>query len=176
MRRLTTSQNRTVAATIHQPSSAVFDLFDDLLLLKKGGEVTYHGPLGADSVDLIDYFECEGAVPIELGDNPANWILRVMQDEDLGDLATVYKDSELFKMNEQEIRSLSHNPNPANKIQYDKRFATNYFYRQLQVNKRLRTIVSFLSPLLSSCPLDLMLMLLYLYHFPVLALSNLQFG
>ena len=29
---------RTVVATIHHPSSAVFDMFDDLLLLKKGGE------------------------------------------------------------------------------------------------------------------------------------------
>lgn len=31
-------KGRTVVATIHQPSSAVFDMFDDLLLLKKGGE------------------------------------------------------------------------------------------------------------------------------------------
>jgi len=29
---------RTVVATIHQPSSSVFDMFDDLLLLKKGGK------------------------------------------------------------------------------------------------------------------------------------------
>jgi hypothetical protein len=28
---------RTVCATIHQPSAAVFEMFDDLLLLMKGG-------------------------------------------------------------------------------------------------------------------------------------------
>ncbi|KAG7358645.1 ABC-2 type transporter [Nitzschia inconspicua] len=140
LRKLTTSQKRTIVATIHQPSSAVFELFDDLLLLKKGGEMTFHGPLGTDSVDLIDYFECEGAIPIELGDNPANWILRVMQDEDLGDLAQIYKESELYQSNAKLIEEASRHPKPECKIQYDKRFATNYFYRQLQVNKRLQTI------------------------------------
>jgi len=115
-------------------------LFDDLLLLKKGGEVTYHGPLGDDSIDLIDYFECEGAVPIELGDNPANWILRVMQDEDLDDLAQVYKESEQYKALRKELKRLAQHPDPRERVHYDGEFATNYIYRQHQVNKRLRTI------------------------------------
>lgn len=104
--------------------------------------MTYHGPLGADSVDLIDYFECEGAIPIELGDNPANWILRVMQDEDLGDLAQVYTQSELFSVHEEEINERSKDPSAENMVVFDKKFATTYFYRQVQVNKRLQTIVS----------------------------------
>jgi ABC-type multidrug transport system ATPase subunit len=142
LRRLTTNQKRTFVATIHQPSSAVFELFDDILVLRKGGEVIYHGPLGIHSMDLIDYFECEGAVPIELGDNPANWIFRVMQDEDLGDLAKAYKESKTFETMSEEIESLSQGANLASRVHYDSKFATNYIYRQLQVNKRLRTIVS----------------------------------
>lgn len=104
--------------------------------------MTYHGPLGVDSTELISYFECEGAIPIELGDNPANWILRVMQDEDLGDLTTVYKNSKVFEAITEEIEGATRGANPENRIHYDSKFATNYIYRQFQVNKRLRTIVS----------------------------------
>ena len=68
-------QGRTIVATIHQPSSTVFDMFDDLLLLKKGGEVVYHGELGGSSASLISYFEGLGAAPISLGENPSTWML-----------------------------------------------------------------------------------------------------
>ena len=44
MKRIAES-GRTVCATIHQPSSAVFEMFDDLLLLKKGGSVVFFGEL-----------------------------------------------------------------------------------------------------------------------------------
>jgi ABC-type multidrug transport system ATPase subunit len=62
---------RTICATIHQPSSAVFEMFDDLLLLKKGGNVIFFGELGEQSCKLIEYFEGHGASPIEFGENPA---------------------------------------------------------------------------------------------------------
>lgn len=31
--------------------------FDDLLLMKVGGRIIYHGPLGEKSVKLVQYFE-----------------------------------------------------------------------------------------------------------------------
>ena len=31
--------------------------FDDLLLMKVGGEIIYHGPLGPRSINLINYFQ-----------------------------------------------------------------------------------------------------------------------
>jgi ABC-type multidrug transport system ATPase subunit len=151
------NQNRTVVATIHQPSSAVFELFDDLLLLRKGGSVTYHGPLGMDSKTLIDYFESNGAKKIELGDNPANWILRVLQDDRLGELDQVYSRSREFKKVETELSELCRDLNPAERISFGNKFATTYVYRQLEINKRLRTIVSACNAdscnLMSTCPL-----------------------
>jgi hypothetical protein len=71
---------RTIVATIHQPSSTVFDMFDDLLLLKKGGEVVYHGALGECSAHLISYFENLGASPMNKGENPATWMLNVLSE------------------------------------------------------------------------------------------------
>ena len=67
---------RTVVATIHQPSSTVFDMFDDLLLLKKGGEVVFYGQLGHCSCNLIEYFESLGVTPMNKGENPASESLR----------------------------------------------------------------------------------------------------
>ena len=46
-----------MAGTIHQPSIDIFEAFDDLLLMKSGGYITYHGPLGGHSRKLVEYFE-----------------------------------------------------------------------------------------------------------------------
>lgn len=71
---------RTVVATIHQPSSAVFNMFDDLLLLKKGGETVFYGDLGERSSNLVSYFEGLGATRMNEGENPATWMLNVLSE------------------------------------------------------------------------------------------------
>ena len=48
-------------SAIHQPSSLLFEQFDRLLLLEKGGETVYFGPVGKDSKDLVKYFSDNGA-------------------------------------------------------------------------------------------------------------------
>ena len=55
--RNTVNTGRTVVCTIHQPSIDIFEAFDDLLLMKSGGYVTYHGHLGKRSCKLVEYFE-----------------------------------------------------------------------------------------------------------------------
>ncbi|GAB9466632.1 Atp-binding protein [Globisporangium polare] len=70
------STGRTIICTIHQPSSEVFQLFDRLLLLKRGGETVFNGDLGKESVHLIKYFEdIPGVAKIAPGYNPATWML-----------------------------------------------------------------------------------------------------
>lgn len=115
-------------------------MFDDLLLLKKGGEVVYHGALGKNSCELINYFESNGAAPIELGDNPANWILRVIQDPTIGDWAARYRNSEQSKMLTAELAVLISSPDALNKVDVDNPFAVGRTSRQLLVTHRLRTI------------------------------------
>lgn len=52
--------------------------FDDLLLMKVGGQVTYHGHLGKQSRSLIRYFEAIPGVPrCREGLNPATWMLQI---------------------------------------------------------------------------------------------------
>eukprot|EP00884_Botryococcus_braunii_P004769 jgi/Botrbrau1/14293/Bobra.0369s0007.1 len=87
---------RTICCTIHQPSILLFEAFDELLLLKRGGEVIYNGPLGHLSCDLIAYFSAiPGVSPIQEGTNPATWMLDISTvgaEERMGlDLALVFQ-------------------------------------------------------------------------------------
>ncbi|CAJ2632863.1 unnamed protein product [Trifolium pratense] len=110
--RNTVDTGRTVVCTIHQPSIDIFESFDELLLLKQGGQETYMGPLGHHSSNLIGYFEgIEGVSKIKDGYNPATWMLEVTtssKEVELGiDFAQVYKNSELYRRNKALIKELS---------------------------------------------------------------------
>ncbi|KAK9788691.1 putative ABC transporter domain-containing protein [Seiridium cardinale] len=69
---------QAILCTIHQPSAILFQQFDRLLLLGKGGRTVYFGDLGENSKTLTSYFERHGAEPCSLGENPAEWMLRVI--------------------------------------------------------------------------------------------------
>ncbi|KAL8458358.1 hypothetical protein ACS0TY_036029 [Phlomoides rotata] len=55
--RNTVDTGRTVVCTIHQPGIDIFEAFNELLLLKRGGKVIFAGPLGQQSQEVISYFE-----------------------------------------------------------------------------------------------------------------------
>jgi hypothetical protein len=67
-----------VICTIHQPSRMVFETFDYLLLMKKGGNTVYFGEIGPASRDLVSYFERNGAQPFPRNGNPADTMLDVV--------------------------------------------------------------------------------------------------
>lgn len=52
---------QAVLSTIHQPSALLFQQFDRLLFLAKGGKTVYFGDIGKESQTLLDYFENNGA-------------------------------------------------------------------------------------------------------------------
>mmetsp|Transcript_1994 Transcript_1994/g.5290 ORF Transcript_1994/g.5290 Transcript_1994/m.5290 type:complete len:1447 (-) Transcript_1994:184-4524(-) len=64
-----------VICTIHQPSIELFNEFDELLLLQRGGQTVYFGELGPKCSTLVSYFERNGAEPMEPGKNPADYML-----------------------------------------------------------------------------------------------------
>ena len=67
-----------VICTIHQPSRMVFETFDHLLLMKKGGNTVYFGEIGPASRKLISYFESNGAPAFPRDANPADVMLDVV--------------------------------------------------------------------------------------------------
>jgi ABC-2 type transporter len=67
-----------LVCTIHQPSSVLFEYFDRLLLLGKGGKVTYFGDIGKNSRTLLDYFERNGARTCTQEENPAEYLLEAI--------------------------------------------------------------------------------------------------
>jgi ATP-binding cassette subfamily G (WHITE) protein 2 (SNQ2) len=66
-----------LVCTIHQPSAALFEFFDRLLLVARGGKVVYFGDMGENSSTLLNYFERSGARPCSESENPAEYILEV---------------------------------------------------------------------------------------------------
>ena len=65
---------QSILCTIHQPNSALFENFDRLLLLQRGGECVYFGDIGKDAVVLLEYFRKNGAI-CPSNANPAEWML-----------------------------------------------------------------------------------------------------
>eukprot|EP00268_Persea_americana_P017565 TRINITY_DN1848_c0_g1_i2.p1 TRINITY_DN1848_c0_g1~~TRINITY_DN1848_c0_g1_i2.p1 ORF type:complete len:1048 (+),score=151.55 TRINITY_DN1848_c0_g1_i2:75-3146(+) len=125
--RNTVDTGRTVVCTIHQPSIDIFEAFDELFLMKRGGEEIYVGPLGRHSCQLIKYFEgIVGVSKIKDGYNPATWMLEVTtmaQEEILGiNFTELYKNSDLHRRNKALISELS-SPPPGSKDLY---FPTQY--------------------------------------------------
>ncbi|TQE09771.1 hypothetical protein C1H46_004545 [Malus baccata] len=110
--RNTVDTGRTVVCTIHQPSIDIFDAFDELFVLKKGGQEIYVGSLGRHSCNLIKYFEgIDNVSKIRDGYNPATWMLEVTSSaKEMAmeiDFAEVYKNSELYRRNKELITELS---------------------------------------------------------------------
>ncbi|KAF7814325.1 pleiotropic drug resistance protein 1 [Senna tora] len=125
--RNTVDTGRTVVCTIHQPSIDIFEAFDELFLMKRGGQEIYVGPLGRHSSQLINYFESiEGIRKIKDGYNPATWMLEVTssaQELSLGvDFTEMYKNSDLYRRNKELIKELG-KPAPGSK---DLHFPTQY--------------------------------------------------
>ncbi|KAF3450694.1 hypothetical protein FNV43_RR06783 [Rhamnella rubrinervis] len=125
--RNTVDTGRTVVCTIHQPSIDIFEAFDELLLMKRGGQVIYSGPLGRNSHKIIEYFEEIPGVPkIKPKYNPATWMLEVSS---IGaemrlkmDFAEYYNTSSLHQRNKALVKELS-TPPPGAKDLY---FPTQY--------------------------------------------------
>ncbi|XP_019192543.1 PREDICTED: ABC transporter G family member 32 isoform X2 [Ipomoea nil] len=123
---------RTIVCTIHQPSIDIFESFDELLLMKRGGELIYAGVLGPKSCNLIEYFEAIDGVPkIRPGYNPATWMLEVtssIEEARLGvDFADIYRKSNLFQYNKVLVERLSRPSQDSKDLSFPTKYSKSYF-------------------------------------------------
>uniref|UniRef100_A0A803KRW0 ABC transporter domain-containing protein n=1 Tax=Chenopodium quinoa TaxID=63459 RepID=A0A803KRW0_CHEQI len=126
--RNTVDTGRTVICTIHQPSIDIFEAFDELLLMKRGGQVIYGGKLGVHSCIMIDYFQGINGIPrIPGGYNPATWMLEITTpavEERLGqDFASIYRNSSQFREVEALIEQMSMPPPGSEPLRFDTTFS-----------------------------------------------------
>ncbi|KAE8354914.1 P-loop containing nucleoside triphosphate hydrolase protein [Aspergillus coremiiformis] len=75
VKKLAVANNLIIIASIHQPSTSTFQLFDNLLLLS-GGKTCYYGPVGEVTTyfNSIDY-------PIPSQTNPAEYLLDLINSD-----------------------------------------------------------------------------------------------
>lgn len=81
MKKLAQNKNKTIVMTIHQPSSEIFDLFDDLILMV-AGRLVYQGP----SADSVPYFTQMGFKSPEFS-NPPDYFMSIMHHESKKNIA-----------------------------------------------------------------------------------------
>ncbi|KAG0937676.1 hypothetical protein G6F57_007352 [Rhizopus arrhizus] len=114
-----------VLCTIHQPSSILFEHFDHLLLLVRGGRTAYYGEIGKDARTMIDYFESNGGPKCSPDANPAEYILEVVGAGTAGkvtrDWAEIWEGSKEAKALEDELSAID-----ANAIKQPTRVAHTY--------------------------------------------------
>jgi ABC-type multidrug transport system ATPase subunit/ABC-type multidrug transport system permease subunit len=64
-----------ILCTIHQPSAMLFQRFDRLLLMARGGMVAYFGDIGENSETVLQYFGDRAARRCMDTENPAEYLL-----------------------------------------------------------------------------------------------------
>ena len=77
-----------------------------MLFLAKGGKTVYFGEIGENSQKLLDYFQSNGARKCDDDENPAEYMLEIVNNganDDGKDWHTVWKSSDMRKTVERDI-------------------------------------------------------------------------
>jgi ATP-binding cassette subfamily G (WHITE) protein 2 (PDR) len=108
LRRLS-SAGQAILCTIHQPSAILFQEFDRLLFLARGGKTVYFGELGENTQTLLKYFESNGARKCGEEENPAEYMLEIVnqgKNDNGDDWFDVWKQSPEAKGVQEQIDQL----------------------------------------------------------------------
>ncbi|KAH7929251.1 hypothetical protein BV22DRAFT_1192162 [Leucogyrophana mollusca] len=133
---------QAILCTIHQPSAELFQVFDRLLLLRKGGQTVYFGDIGEKSTTMLEYFERNGAVHCDPAANPAEYMLDVIGAGATAstsvDWHDVWKRSPEASSLQTQIEEI-HTQGRAHAVAHTERhseFATSWIYQLLVLTQR----------------------------------------
>lgn len=98
IRRATDELGLITIATIHQPSKIIWDRFDDLLLLAKGGRVAYMGEMGIKSVTVLNHFKKLGKEEPPPSCNPADYVLGALTQAEADVAVSEFEGSDVKKI------------------------------------------------------------------------------
>lgn len=141
-----TNSGQAILCTIHQPSAMLFQRFDRLLLLAKGGRTVYFGEIGQDSKVLLEYFRQHGGPACPPGTNPAEHMLEVIGAapgvRSEIDWPAIWRSSlECQAVKEELVKLRALATQPSNVINADKssyeQYAAPMFTQLLQVSNRV---------------------------------------
>ncbi|KAI0008379.1 ABC-2 type transporter-domain-containing protein [Xylariaceae sp. FL0662B] len=141
-----TKSGQAILCTIHQPSAMLFQRFDRLLFLAKGGKTVYFGDIGENSKTMTSYFERNGAPACPPNANPAEWMLDAIgaapgSTTDI-DWFQVWRESPEYRDVQAELQQLKDNavdggPPPTDDGQPYREHASGFFTQLYEVTHRV---------------------------------------
>lgn len=107
---------QAILCTIHQPSGELFNVFDRLLLLQRGGKTVYFGDIGERSMKVANYFQHHSGKPCNDGDNVAEYMLDVIGAGATGnskqDWHQLFRESEMYSQLQQDLQEITNSERP----------------------------------------------------------------
>jgi ABC-type multidrug transport system permease subunit/ABC-type multidrug transport system ATPase subunit len=140
-----TKSGQAILCTIHQPSAMLFQRFDRLLFLARGGRTVYFGDIGKNSEVMTSYFERNGGFPCPPEANPAEWMLEVIgaapgTETDI-DWPETWRNSREYAEVQAELKRLADNPKPIMSAEEDQgsyqEFAAGFWTQLMEVTHRV---------------------------------------
>ncbi|KAL2015963.1 hypothetical protein VTK56DRAFT_4498 [Thermocarpiscus australiensis] len=140
-----TKSGQAILCTIHQPSAMLFQRFDRLLFLAKGGKTVYFGDIGKNSKTMTSYFERNGGFPCPPDANPAEWMLEVIGAAPGStsniDWHKTWRESPEYAAVQEELRRLKADVKESNPVSDDpgsyREFAAPFWQQLLLVTHRV---------------------------------------
>ncbi len=140
-----TKSGQAILCTIHQPSAMLFQRFDRLLFLAKGGRTVYFGDIGKNSKTMTSYFERNGGFPCPADANPAEWMLEVIgaapgSTSDV-DWHSAWRESPEYTAVQDELQRLKRDAKESTSVNDDpgsyREFAASFWQQLVEVTHRV---------------------------------------
>ncbi|KAL5611307.1 hypothetical protein FOBRF1_007424 [Fusarium oxysporum] len=126
-----------ILCTIHQPSAMLFQRFDRLLLMARGGKVAYFGDIGENSETVLGYFGDRAPRRCNDDENPAEYLLDMIGNSkgDKFDWPQLWNASQEANQVATELERISESSSPKPSHEHDAQTQQRGAYRFLHSHR-----------------------------------------